>query len=64
MPGAVLEAYRRGRAAVPMERMEWEVLLDQPVAALRERFRIGPAPRYEATLATIRRQQATEGVSS
>ena len=54
VPGAVAEAYRRGRAAVPMEGVEWEVLLDQPVSELRDRFRIGPAPRYEATIAAIR----------
>ena len=49
--GAVREAYRRGRAAGPMVSAEWEVLLDQPVAALRARFGLGPAPRYAAAAA-------------
>ncbi len=61
IPGAVREAYRRGRAAAPIDAVEWETLLDQPVAALRERFRIGPAPRYDAIIATLRTLPSPSG---
>ncbi len=46
--GVVREAYRRGRAARGIEAAEWEDLMAEPVTALRARFNIGPAPRYEA----------------
>ena len=58
VPGAVREAYRRGRAAAPIEMVEWEALLGQPVTALRERFDIGPAPRYEAVMSALRARAA------
>ena len=54
VPGVVAEAYRRGRAAAPIEAAEWETLLEEPVTALRERFRIGPAPKYDAAMALLR----------
>ena len=52
---AVWEAYRRGRAAASTEAAEWEALFAEPVSALRERFRIPPAPRYQRTMSLIRR---------
>ena len=58
VPGAVTEAYRRGRRAHGMDRAEWEQLLDQPVAVLRERFGLGPAPRYEAVMAAFQARRA------
>ena len=58
VPGAVREAYRRGRTAARIEAVEWEALLDQKVAALRERFRIAPAPRYAAVMAAVRARAA------
>ena len=53
VPGIVAEAYRRGRAARPLEGAEWETMLDQPLAELHERFGIRPAPRYEAAMARL-----------
>ncbi len=63
VPGAVWEAYRRGRAAEPLEAVEWETLLDRPIAELRTQFRIGPAPRYEAAIAAAQ-QRSTEWASA
>ena len=54
VPGVVWEAYRRGRAAANTEAAEWETLLAEPLPALRERFRIPPAPRYQRTMSLIR----------
>jgi ubiquinone biosynthesis protein COQ4 len=45
---ALLEAWRRGRKAAWLPEQDWETLLDQPLAAVRERLRLAPAPRYEA----------------
>ena len=41
------EGYRRGRAAAWLPGVEWEQLLDQPLARVREQLRVGAPPVYE-----------------
>ena len=61
VPGVVTEAYRRGRRATGLERAEWETLMDQPLVTLRERFGIGPAPRYAAAMAAMQARRTAAG---
>ncbi len=43
---AVIEAWRRGRAADWLPGQDWEALLEQPMTALRRRLRIADPLRY------------------
>jgi len=61
VPGAVAEAYRRGRSAARLAVQDWEALMDQPVAALRDRFGLRPPVRYQAALAAGIARKAKEG---
>ncbi len=51
VPGAVAESYRRGRSAARLAAQDWESLMDQPVAALRDRFGLRPPVKYQAVRA-------------
>lgn len=42
------DGYRRGRRAAWLPGVEWEALLDQPLARVREQLRVGEPPVYEA----------------
>ena len=57
--GAVMEARRRATRAAPLAGLEWEALLNQPLAALRHRMRLGPAPRYDAAAVDIYASRVT-----
>lgn len=46
--GAVLEAWRRGRACAWLPAEEVDTLLKEPIGAARARLRLAPAPRYAA----------------
>ena len=52
---AIFEGYRRGRAAEWLIGADWESQLDQPVDAIRARFRIPPARYYPKIIAAIHR---------
>jgi ubiquinone biosynthesis protein COQ4 len=41
------EGYRRGRAAAWLPGVEWEALLEQPLARVREQLRVGEPSAYE-----------------
>ena len=41
------EGYRRGRHAVWLPGVEWELLLEQPLARVREQLRVGEPPVYQ-----------------
>jgi ubiquinone biosynthesis protein COQ4 len=41
------EGYRRGKRAAWLPGVEWEELLDQPLAHVREQLRVGQPPVYE-----------------
>ena len=49
---AVVEGYRRGRAAVWMDDLDWEQMLDEPLAAVRSRLRLDPPAVYDRVTAT------------
>jgi ubiquinone biosynthesis protein COQ4 len=44
---AVMEGYRRGRAAVWLDDLAWEDLMGEPLAALRSRLRLSPPSVYD-----------------
>ena len=44
----IRQAFWRGRRCKWLVNQEWELLLAQPLALLREDFNLGPAPQYEA----------------
>jgi ubiquinone biosynthesis protein COQ4 len=44
---AVMEGYRRGRAAVWLDDLAWEQLMEEPLAALRARLRLSPPLVYD-----------------
>ena len=49
-PGArrlMREGYRRGRRAAWFPGLEWETLLEQPLAQVREQLGVGAPPEYE-----------------
>lgn len=52
---AIFEGYRRGRSAGWLIAADWETLLTEPVAAIREKFRVGPARTYPQIIAALRR---------
>jgi ubiquinone biosynthesis protein COQ4 len=51
---AVLEAYRRGRAARWLIGADWERLLAMPVSAIRDEFGVRPATYYPRILGAVR----------
>jgi ubiquinone biosynthesis protein COQ4 len=57
---AVLEAYLHGRRAGWLYGADWEHLLAEPVATIRERYRIGPATYYPKVLAAMRARQGAK----
>jgi ubiquinone biosynthesis protein COQ4 len=54
----VFEAYRRGRRADWLIAADWEMLLAEPLDAVRARFGIIPSAYYEPTLAAIHAERA------
>jgi ubiquinone biosynthesis protein COQ4 len=57
---AVLEAYLHGRRAEWLYGADWEDLLAEPVATIRERYRIAPATYYPKVLAAVGARQAAK----
>jgi ubiquinone biosynthesis protein COQ4 len=50
---AVMEGYRRGRAALWMDDLDWEQMLQEPLAAVRSRLRLDPPAVYDRIAAAI-----------
>jgi ubiquinone biosynthesis protein COQ4 len=51
---AVMEGYRRGRAAVWMDDLVWEQMLREPLAAVRSRLGLDPPAVYDRIAAATR----------
>jgi ubiquinone biosynthesis protein COQ4 len=56
---AVMEGYRRGRAAAWMDDLDWEQMLREKLAAVRSRLGLNPPAVYDRITAAI----ATNGLS-
>lgn len=61
---AILEGYRRGRAAAWLLSEDYEQLLHEPLDAARARLGIGPAPAYARAQAAVAAATAAGGPAS
>lgn len=61
---AILEGYRRGRAASWLLGEDYEVLLHEPLDAARARLRIDPAPAYARAQAAVAAATRAGGTAS
>jgi ubiquinone biosynthesis protein COQ4 len=50
---AVMEGYRRGRTSVWMDDLDWEQMMDQPLAAVRSRLGLSPPVIYDRIQAML-----------